>query len=792
MPRMQLSDRMLVLDGEPRLIVSGEIHYFRVPRAEWANRITSLKEAGATMVATYIPWMWHELPDGRLDVTGETRPERDVGAFVDLCAEMGMTVLARPGPFVMAELLGEGIPLRLAQDHPEIVAVGWDGAPATSRALDYLAPAFLAEVRRWYEAILPVLAARTLDVGGPIAMVQLDNEIGMLQWVTNGPDLTASTLDGLRDWVTATHDDVSTRYPVDRDDPDAWATAVRSPDEAWAAALRVDLGHYMRARFATYVSTLRGWCDEYGLGTVPYLVNVHGTERGSAEPFGIGVSQLWQSFSGVPGMVSGSDHYLGPMTPSSAVDVTLINLLLSAVHDRDQPLTSVEFEAGTGDYGGGGEMLYPPETTDLKTRLFVAQGNKLLNYYLFAGGVNPRLDEPIGDGADRIAFTGELHGTAAPVRPDGSHGLSYDATVRAIAAVRVHERWLARMQPETDALQLGIVLDSYLTEYVHPASTVMTEIAADLRMNRGLAGRRALLAGVMGHGYRPGSVHLETTDPTPGGCLMVATSRFVDAEVQRRLVRHLEAGGTLLTVGRLPQADTEGRACTVLADALGLSAFGIERSGPRTYLTLVAQGWATPWPETRTEWVEPLAHLAGEVILTDLAGRPVGVAVRVGAGRAIHLGSEVPGDPELFDRLLGWLGVRKGLRVGCALPGVVATTTIDGDDRLLHLVNPSGFPALLQITFRGERLPDVVVPGGTGAMLPLGLPVPQGRIAWSDAELAEVADDHLAFGRGLGAHGSRVVLSGRRPLEQSGLLVSDHAGSWVVTPQQPGPFVVRF
>ena len=94
---------------------------------EWEQRILLLKEAGCNAVASYIPWLWHELPDGTIDVTGATRAERDVAAFIDLCAEHGLWFVARPGPFVMAELKNEGLPYRLYTEHPEIVPIGWDG-----------------------------------------------------------------------------------------------------------------------------------------------------------------------------------------------------------------------------------------------------------------------------------------------------------------------------------------------------------------------------------------------------------------------------------------------------------------------------------------------------------------------------------------------------------------------------------------------------------------------------------------------------------------------------------------
>ena len=71
---IELRDKQIVVDGEPRLVMAGEVHYFRVAREEWEQRLDLVVEAGCTAVASYIPWLFHELPDGTIDVTGATRP----------------------------------------------------------------------------------------------------------------------------------------------------------------------------------------------------------------------------------------------------------------------------------------------------------------------------------------------------------------------------------------------------------------------------------------------------------------------------------------------------------------------------------------------------------------------------------------------------------------------------------------------------------------------------------------------------------------------------------------------
>ena len=113
--------KRIVVDGSPRILMCGEVHYFRLAREEWADRLDALVAAGCDAVASYIPWLCHELPDGTFDLDGRTRPELDLGAFIDLCRDHGLSFFARPGPFIMAELKNEGPalpPLRRAPGDP--------------------------------------------------------------------------------------------------------------------------------------------------------------------------------------------------------------------------------------------------------------------------------------------------------------------------------------------------------------------------------------------------------------------------------------------------------------------------------------------------------------------------------------------------------------------------------------------------------------------------------------------------------------------------------------------------
>ena len=760
---IETTRRQIRIDGEPAIVVSGEVHYFRIAREEWGQRLDLLAGAGCDTVASYIPWIFHELPDGSIDVTGEARPERDVGAFVDLAAEKGLRFIARPGPFVMAELKNEGIPFRVYREHPEVIPVGWDGAPAPSRTVDYLAPAFLAETRRWFDAIMPVLAPRLQPAGGPVIGVQLDNEVGMLAWVTNSPDLTDGLVESFGEFVRERHGEASP-YAVRPGDA-GWAHLVRSPSEEAAGPMRLDLGLFMRRRFGDYVATLRRMCEERDVAGVPFFVNIHGTEGGNGAPFPIGISQLVDTYSGIPGMVSGSDHYLGEATLDTMTDLYVINAFMAAVHDDDQPMTSLEFEAVSGDYGAGAEMQYDPTTADLKTRLCLAQGNRLVNYYLFAGGINPPLDEVVGDGNDRISFTGERHGTAAPVGPEGQRGYTYEATARSIHAIKANEPWLARMDEDHDDVSLGLVLDAYMTEYHHPGSAFMTEVVDDLTSHRGAGERKAIARSLLLGGFRYGAVHLERRDPKRGSTVLVGTGRYVSRTVQERLVGHVVSGGNVVLLGRVPERDLDGTRCTVLADALGIKPGEVVRDHGHYFPSLVAHGWAEPWPEMRAGWVQSLVHERGDVVLTDVYGAVCGVDVPLGEGRAIVLAAQVPSDPVLFDRALSSLGVGPGLRLETQWPGVFATTTsTSGGERALHLINTSGAAATVTVALDGTPIAagtTLEVPARSGHILALGLDVAGRRLDWASAEVAGVdADGTAHFRAGLDEDGGTTVVLG--------------------------------
>jgi len=158
--RFAIGDTDFLLDGEPHRVLSGAIHYFRVHPDLWQDRIRKARLMGLNTIETYVAWNAHAPRPGEFDLTGGL----DLGRFLDLVAAEGMHAIVRPGPYICAEWSNGGLPYWLFADGT--VGVRRDE------------PGFLAAVRQYLEQLAPVLVPRQVDQGGPIVLVQVENEYG--------------------------------------------------------------------------------------------------------------------------------------------------------------------------------------------------------------------------------------------------------------------------------------------------------------------------------------------------------------------------------------------------------------------------------------------------------------------------------------------------------------------------------------------------------------------------------------------------------------------------------------
>lgn len=166
--------------GEKRVFLnSASIHYFRMPRQEWREVLVKAKLAGMNCVDTYLAWNVHEPEEGKWDFSGDN----DFGAFLDLCSELGLWVIVRPGPFICAEWDFGGFPYWLKTKAN--IQFRTDNEP------------YLRYVNLYFDQVVPVIRSRQITQGGTVILVQVENEYGYLADDASGMSYMNSLRDGL-------------------------------------------------------------------------------------------------------------------------------------------------------------------------------------------------------------------------------------------------------------------------------------------------------------------------------------------------------------------------------------------------------------------------------------------------------------------------------------------------------------------------------------------------------------------------------------------------------------------
>lgn len=263
-PTLAWRDGQILRDGVPHRILSGAMHYFRVHPDQWEDRLRRLAAMGANTVDTYIAWNFHERTEGEYDFTGW----RDVARFIRIAGEVGLDVFVRPSPYICAEWSNGGIPFWLS---------------GRTRALRTADAGFLTAVDAWYDQLIPQLAPLQAAHGGPIRLIQVENEYG--SYGTDAEYL-AHLRDGLRSRgmveMLTTADGITSDMIEHGSVPGAMTTFTFGTGVPRAIALQRDDEHLMCSEL------WGGWFDHWGeqhhiraaastLGTVDELLDAGGS-----------------------------------------------------------------------------------------------------------------------------------------------------------------------------------------------------------------------------------------------------------------------------------------------------------------------------------------------------------------------------------------------------------------------------------------------------------------------------------------------------------------------------------
>ena len=156
----EIGEGTFLRNGEPYVIKAAELHYPRIPKEYWDQRIKLSKALGMNTVCLYTFWNVHEPKEGEFDFSGQ----KDIRSFIELCKDNGLNVILRPGPYVCAEWEMGGLP--------------WWLLKKKDIQLRDNDPYFLSRVDEFQKALAKEVGDLTLTNGGPIIMIQVENEYG--------------------------------------------------------------------------------------------------------------------------------------------------------------------------------------------------------------------------------------------------------------------------------------------------------------------------------------------------------------------------------------------------------------------------------------------------------------------------------------------------------------------------------------------------------------------------------------------------------------------------------------
>lgn len=637
---IELKKGEFVINGKPFFIFSGEIHYFRIPRREWEDRIKKAKDAGLNTFSSYIPWIWHEPKEGQFDFTGKTRPERDLIGLIELIQKHGLYFYCRPGPVTHGEIKGHGQPLWLFKKYPEVLLKKKDGTDLDPYVVSHMNPMYLKKVEKWYAKIMPIIAKNQITKGGNVIAVQLDNEISMINWLTKEFD-HAETVTGMyRSYLKEKYQTVeklnreygSSHLSFDEiDQPDGYVKESEMM-RYWDWAL------FCRRYYAIFYKTLADMARKSGIN-VPLTANIahfydyHTCGRGIQ---GMMTSSMFRDFRDyVPDIVFGGAYQMRRLDYENFHDVVLISETVKMITRPGIPSIVVELQSGIMN---DRPRLYPSDV-DLNLKTSTAHGLNGINCYMFCGGTTPK----------EIASRSTYHEWQAPISADGHEKLHLQPIREFGEFLKKNNSELAATKKIYD-LSVGVYMPYYMTEYLRGPFTDKITFLRDKLFFDGV-GRLLVLAG-----FNFNMLDLERTSQAELNkikYLCVFGLDFMDKATQLKLAAYVKQGGKLLLNYQVPEKDLSLKKEKALISSFGIQK--IERNG-ENLIEFYGRDCLTEM-ETSTFKIK-----GAKVIARTLGtGKPCIVKKKVGRGEVVIAGAGITHTfdyhIDIIKRLLGELGL---------------------------------------------------------------------------------------------------------------------------------------
>jgi len=687
---LELKNRRFYLDGNPFILYSGEIHYFRIKPENWKKVLQRAREANLNSISTYIPWCWHEESDGKFDFSGRTHPQKNLIKFIETAKKLNLYINMRIGPVSNAELKNEGIPEWLLKKHPEILtkASGIENLPHVT-LLSYLNPAFLKYVSRWHSRVLPVIQR----FQEKILLIQLDNEIGMSHWVNRMPDLSAMAKKMYQNFLKKKYASIS-KLNASYKTAYASFSAIGQPYRSTEFPVLFDWALFYRTYFAQYCinlkKSLKGKTSSPVLINIPQFYDYDTRGRGFFSPT---TTSMFRDFP-KENLTMGGAYQLRRIDYENFHDIFITSETVNMIN-RSNPNICAELQTGIMR---DRPKIYPLEAEyHIKTTL--ASGLKGLNCYMFAGGENPA----------GLGLFGKYHDWQAPVGKDGKERFHYEPIKNTGLFLKTFGRSLGDTEKANDTA-FGYYLPYYATEF------------ADFSQLENI--RNRYFFDGMGRLLILGNTHFKMTDIlkediSKEKSLWVMSWKWMDPETQKKLWNYAETGGNLAIGPWLPY---------YFLKKLGLKRYSV----PGEKIILV--GGDEIFVEADLEFYK---NAGGKILATDRSGKNTAAFYKkIGKGALL-----VHGFPfvhyfdfqiDIIQQWAGLMGIKNSVKV---FPKEVISVLHKGKNgNFLFVLNYHNLPLNAEIKTAGKLLCVPMAPQQI-KILPLGLRSGDWEIDYSTSEI---------------------------------------------------------
>lgn len=578
------SNGYFLKNNKPHFVISGEIHYFRLDPKLWEKHLKLLKQSGANTTSTYIPWDWHEIKEGQFDFSGKTNPARNLVKYIELCKKVGLDLIVKPGPYILAEYENQGLPdWLLKKVSKKAYALDENGNIISPDLMSYLSDEYLDYTFRWYDKVIPLLTKYQHENDGPIIMLQVCNEVGVFQWLTGRIDYNPSVISLFKKFLIDKYQSIQelnkiygTSYSSFKD----ISAPVGKIDNRQQYCAYYDFHLFYRKYFAMYLEILSKKIRSYGMN-VQLTHNIPGWIYGNAAELPMLISTYEEILRTNKEIIFGLDHIPEFVSFRNAHSDLACNKILEALQPQ-APVWAAEFQAGTREH------QVKCDANDLETFYYasLAHGMKSFNYYMFSQGINPK-----GKG-----FYGKTFYYQTPLAANASSTKLYNSIKKVNSFIRKESEDLLLSKTKAD-ICVGLYKPYFYTEL--NTSQMLREKRLDVeklglqydpRFVREELFFNGLLRSLQTLNFQYDLKDLENTsleNLLKYKQLWIVTTEFMDAETQQLLATFVKKGGKLIMYPVIPTLDLYLNPCSIIQDELKIKlskstspnkvhAFGIE------------------------------------------------------------------------------------------------------------------------------------------------------------------------------------------------------------------------